>query len=69
VRTELGLPIEESDAYQTVAGFLVHALGAIPDPGTSVTRSGHRWTVLSMSGPKIVRVKVQPETGHSAMAT
>ncbi len=61
VRAELGLPIEESDAYQTIAGLLVHALGAIPKPGAIIRRGGYRWTVIAMTGARIARVRVEPD--------
>lgn len=61
VREQLPLPIEESESYQTVAGFLINTFNAIPMPGATVTVSGHRWTVIEMSGPKILKVKVERE--------
>ncbi len=62
VRMQLELPVEESEAYHTIAGMLIHALDAIPTPGTSITLAGHRWTVVDMDGPKITKVKVEGET-------
>ncbi|MBI3105355.1 MAG: HlyC/CorC family transporter, partial [Candidatus Rokubacteria bacterium] len=61
VRAQLALPVEESSDYQTVAGFLIHRLGAIPKPGASVAGGGYRWTVVDMEGPKITKVKVERE--------
>jgi len=61
VRSQLGVPVPESDAYHTIAGFLIDALATIPKPGASLTTAGHRWTVVDMEGPKIVRVKVERE--------
>ena len=61
VRTQLALPVEESSDYHTVAGFLIHTLGAIPKPGASVAVEGYRWTVVDMDGPKITKVKVERE--------
>ncbi len=61
VRAQLALPVEESETYHTVAGFLIDTLRAIPKPGASVTAGGHRWTVVEMNGPKIVKVKVERE--------
>lgn len=59
VRVQLGLPIEESESYHTVAGFVVNAFEAIPKPGASLTVGEHHLTVLEVSGPKIVKVKVE----------
>jgi putative hemolysin len=61
VRTQLGVPVPESDAYQTIAGFLIRALETIPKPGASFTAGGYRWTVVDMDGPKIVKVKMERE--------
>ena len=63
VRTRIGVPVEESDAYNTIAGFLISAFGAIPAPGASVTAAGYRWTVLEMNGPQITRIQVAPVDG------
>jgi len=61
VRAQLALPVEESSDYRTVAGFMIHSLGVIPKPGTSVAGGGYRWTVVDMEGPKITKVKVERE--------
>jgi magnesium and cobalt transporter len=59
VRSRLGLHIEEPEGYHTVAGFLVNAFDSIPQPGASLTVGEHQLTVLEVSGPKIVKVKVE----------
>jgi putative hemolysin len=61
VRGQLALPVPESEAYHTLAGFLIHSFEAIPKPGASVTVGGYRWTVVDMEGPKITKVKVEQE--------
>lgn len=58
-RERFGLPVPESIEYQTVAGFILHRLAAIPGPGTSVDLSGWRLTVVEMEGPRIAKVKAQ----------
>ncbi|MGH7324358.1 MAG: hemolysin family protein [Candidatus Rokuibacteriota bacterium] len=63
IREKLGLPLPESPAYHTLAGFMIHALGAIPATGASLTAVGHRLTVVEMEGPRILRVSVQREAG------
>jgi putative hemolysin len=62
VREALGLPPDESPAYNTVAGFVIHALGAIPRPGASVVADGFRWTVVDVEGPRVTRVKIERES-------
>ncbi|HXH82266.1 MAG TPA: hemolysin family protein, partial [Candidatus Tectomicrobia bacterium] len=56
---EAGLPIEDSREYSTAAGFVISALEAIPTAGVAVARSGYRWTVLEMDGPRVRRLKVE----------
>jgi len=60
VQERLGLPLEGSPEYQTVAGLLIHTLEAIPIAGTTIDAQGHRWTILETEGPKITKVRVQP---------
>ncbi len=55
----LGLHVAASTEYQTVAGFILHRLAAIPAPGTSVDLRGWRLTVMEMEGPRIAKVKAQ----------
>ena len=58
-RERLGLPVPASPEYQTVAGFILYRLAALPAPGTSVDLSGWTLTVVEMDGPRIARVKAQ----------
>jgi putative hemolysin len=61
LREQVGLPLEESPDYQTVAGFLLHRLGAVPRPGTMIVAGGHRWTIVEMDGPRIMKARAEPE--------
>jgi putative hemolysin len=61
LREQVGLPLEESPDYQTVAGFLLHRLGAVPRPGTMVVAGGYRWTIVEMDGPRIMKARAEPE--------
>jgi putative hemolysin len=45
---------------ETLAGFLLTRLGKIPASGEAVDFSGHRFTVLEMSGHRISKVRVEP---------
>jgi putative hemolysin len=58
LRTQVGLPIEESAEYQTIAGFLLHLLHTVPLPGMSGVAHGYVWTVVDMDGPRIAKVKM-----------
>jgi CBS domain containing-hemolysin-like protein len=68
LRERLGLPVEESSDYQTLAGLLLTRLGRIPKGGETVSEHGYIYTVVDMEGPRISRVKVEqrlpPETGE-----
>ena len=61
VRRELGIVIEDSDTYTTAAGLVIATLDAIPAPGASIVRGGHRWTVLEVDGPRVTKLRVEAE--------
>lgn len=50
---ELGLPIPDHPHYDTVAGFMVAALGRMPGVGDTVEHAGWRFRVVSMDGRRI----------------
>ena len=56
-REELELPIPDGD-YETVAGYVLHALGHIPAEGETVAGDGFRITVAEVKGRKIEEVLV-----------
>lgn len=43
----------------TAAGLVIEALDAIPAPAVSVVRSGHRWAVLDVDGPRVTKLRVE----------
>ncbi|HEX4743704.1 MAG TPA: CNNM domain-containing protein [Candidatus Limnocylindria bacterium] len=56
--------LEDLDAsadYDTVGGFIVHALGRFPKAGEEVRRSGVRFVVETVEGRRIRRVRVVRE--------
>jgi putative hemolysin len=59
LREQVGLPLEESPDYQTIAGLLLQRLGAVPRPGTTVEAAGYRWTIMEMEGPRIMKVRAE----------
>jgi putative hemolysin len=61
LREQAGLPLEDSPDYQTIAGFILHRLGAVPRPGATLQAAGYRWTVVDMEGPRIMKVKAEAE--------
>jgi putative hemolysin len=61
LRRQSGLPLDESAEYNTLAGYLLHVLHTVPQPGVSVAGHGHIFTILEMDGPRIAKVKVERE--------
>jgi putative hemolysin len=59
-------PDEESDAYHTLAGFILYQLGYIPKPGEILVWAGCRFEVVDMDGNRIDRLLVTPGQGRAA---
>lgn len=55
---DLGLPVEESDEYDTIAGWLLASLGRIPLPGDRYEHDGYEFFVQAMRRRRIARVRV-----------
>jgi putative hemolysin len=54
---DLGLlPEEEEGAYQTLGGFLMTALGRIPEVADTVDWDGWRFEVVDMDGNRVDKV-------------
>ena len=66
LREQVGLPLEESPDYQTIAGLLLQRLGAVPRAGTTVEAVGYRWTIMEMEGPRIMKVRAEPDRRHKS---
>jgi putative hemolysin len=56
---QTGLVLPEGP-YETVAGYLLAALGHLPAEGESVVVAGRRLTVTQLDGRRIARVRVGP---------
>ena len=54
----LGFPVDESDEFDTVAGWLLAKLGKIPSPGEAYERDGYRFKVQAMRRRRIARLRV-----------
>ena len=52
------IDLPEDDDYQTLAGLLLHHLGAIPAEGEVVEMDGFKFTVLKKVGPRLELIKV-----------
>ncbi len=55
-----GITLPYDAGFETLAGFLLHKLGAIPEGGEQVEHEGRRFTVLEMNGHRIARVRIEP---------
>ena len=62
---EFGWPVEESDDYETIAGWLLDTISYVPQVGDVCEVSGYRFTIKSMRRRRISTIRVtrleQPE--------
>ncbi len=69
---DMGLPVEESDEYDTLAGWMLSELGHIPSLGETFEVSGVRFRVQTMRRRRIARVRATrlppeaPESGRES---
>jgi putative hemolysin len=57
--TDIGLPFEETEEFNTLAGFMLSKLQRIPRGGEFVMHRGYRFTVVDVEGRRIIKVKVE----------
>ncbi len=62
---EMGLGLPESDAYETVAGFVLDLLGYIPKQGEQLRYKGLKLVITKMRGKKIEEILLTKEK-HAA---
>ena len=55
---ELGWPIEESDDYETIAGWILELCDSVPDIGEVFEVEGYKFKVQSMRGQRISLIRV-----------
>ena len=55
---EMGWPIEDSEEYETIAGFVLEQGDRLPVPGDCVEVDGFRFRVQSMRGRRIALLRV-----------
>ena len=64
IRDQVGVPIPDGNAYETVGGFVMAALGRIPQSGDEVSMDdGGLVRVERMDGRRVDRVRVTPGPG------
>lgn len=61
------LPIEESDEYDTLAGYVLYKLQKIPKGGEVIKENGYKYTIVDMEGKRIAKVKVEKEGRKKAV--
>jgi putative hemolysin len=67
LRDRFQVPIPESDQFETVAGFMLDALGSVPRGGEVVALGAHRLTVVDVEKNRISKVKID-RPGETAIA-
>ncbi|MDM8271594.1 hemolysin family protein [Thermophilibacter provencensis] len=55
---ELGWPIEDSEEYETVAGFVLELADKLPHPGDVIEKDGYQFRVQSMRGRRLSMLRV-----------
>ncbi len=53
------LPIEESEEYDTLAGFVLYKLQKIPEGGEVIKDDGYKYTIVDMEDKRIAKVRVE----------
>ena len=59
-------PGEGSGGFTVIAGFIMRALGRIPEEGDRVEALGHLFEVVDMDGPRVDKVLVMPKAPTKA---
>lgn len=59
INAELGLGLSEDEEFDTVGGYVFHALGHVPRVGDVVEAPGVRITVLAVSRRRVDRVRIE----------
>ena len=59
LRDTYHVPIPESSEFETVAGFMLDALGSVPKGGEAVTVGDYRLTVVDVEKTRISKVKIE----------
>ena len=55
---ELGWPIEDSDEFETIAGFVLEIADKLPRPGDSFEIEGYTFLVQTMRGRRLSTLRV-----------
>jgi putative hemolysin len=65
LENEFGIEIPAEGGFETLAGFLLFRLGAIPHVGEAVEFDNRRYTVMQMDRNRIARVRIEKLPGRA----
>ena len=65
---EQGWPIEDSDEYETIAGFVLELADRLPRPGDVFEKDGWRFMVQTMRGRRLSLIRVSAPTEEAQEA-
>jgi putative hemolysin len=68
LKSDYGLPFEETADYRTLAGFVLAKLKRIPRGGEKIETENHRLTIMNVEGRRVVKIKVEEIRRNSAAA-
>ncbi|WP_322152888.1 hemolysin family protein [Paratractidigestivibacter sp.] len=69
---ELGWPVEDSEEYETIAGYVLELADKVPHPGDLYKKDGYRFRVQSMRGRRVSLLRVtapEPEVNTAEDST
>ena len=55
---DLGWPVEDSEEYETIAGFVTDLADKLPHPGDIIEKDGYQFRVQSMRGRRLSMIRV-----------
>lgn len=55
---DLGWPVEDSEEYETIAGFVTDLADKLPHPGDVIVKDGYQFRVQSMRGRRLSMLRV-----------
>ena len=64
INEQFDVDLPEDDAYQTLAGYILHTTGNIPDEGDTVMIEGFRFDILKKSANRIELVRLTLPAGE-----
>ncbi len=67
LRSDYGIPFEESADYRTLAGFVLAKLQRIPRGGERVEYNSYRLTIVDMEGRRIVKIRLEEAKKNSSL--